>query len=90
MNLTIEEFRNDPERVAALRRALEVSALREAMQILGEKGPGVVLSNISDTFAAVKLGHAAGWTEYHTTLQVMATHPRDNDIENENLREPEE
>lgn len=93
MTLTTKEFRDDPERVAALRVALEQPIIVEAMAILNARGPipSAVAPDISPTYAAVRLGAVEGFAEYATSLAQLATHPPDNEpLTSEYKREEEE
>lgn len=89
--MTIAEFRADPEKVADLRKLLSRPIAQEALLILKNNHPAtrIVRSDISETFAAVKLGHAAGWSECLTNLESMAIHGDTGDIDNERLKEEE-
>lgn len=88
--MTDAEFRNDPERVKALRGALAQPIIQEAMSILDKAGPATrtIKADITPTMASIRLGAVAGWSEYATSLAQLATHPEDRDpVQSEYLRE---
>lgn len=75
--MTFQEFRSDPERVMRARKALQSKELREMLALMAENNPGnrIVAADISATFSNIKLGHVAGWFEYHEALLSLGTHP---------------
>lgn len=91
--MTALEFRADSKRVVMLREALQMPIMAEALSVLAEEHPATreIRSDISPTFAAVRLGHAAGFSECIESLHALAMHPPDNaPVEAEYVREPEE
>ena len=73
MTLSIEEFRQKSEKVAALTRALADPIMVEALEILEKSGPhhSDVKPDISPTYAETRLGHILGYNQYPTTLKLM-------------------
>ena len=85
MTTTVQEFQNDPDRVAGLRAALANEYLKEALEILRTKGPGTIRSDITPTYASIRLGHVAGWSEFAETLLGMSERPPITNIDNPRL-----
>ncbi len=91
--MTINEFKSSPDRVKALREALEQPILIEAMMCLNVNAPVniSVMPNISDTFANIRLGDALGYARYPRILKFLATHATATSTENlDNTYEPAE
>lgn len=77
--MTPTEFRNDTKRVVMLRSLLETPVMLEALAVLSASSPAMheIRSDISPTYAAVRIGHVAGYTEFLVSLHALATHPDD-------------
>lgn len=77
--MTFAEFRNDPERVVALRLALSHPIVKEALAVMKdpENAPEnqPQFSDSSEVHAITRLGDILGYARYHKEFLELAKHP---------------
>lgn len=80
--MTIEEFQKNGELVSQWRDVLSMPIFKIVLGVLKDDEPvrRAIRTDISPTFAHVRLGHQSGWAEYEQTLtEVLLNPPKSRD-----------
>lgn len=69
--MTIDEFRKRGDLVAEWRAVLELPITKIVLAVMEKYSPvyRIVKSDITPTFANIRLGHQTGWAEFAQTIR---------------------
>lgn len=81
--MTIEEFQNNGELVAAWREVLSLPITKIVLELMEQKSRSylTIEPNITSTSAKCRFGHQSGWAEYEViiTRNLIASPPKSNE-----------